>query len=95
MQRPLLCFLCSSGTFASDMRYGSGTNSPVRFHQWAGYSQPVYVNPAYNVFSAHTGGWPISAENHRGLFFLPFPFGLGSPLSNQLDHQWSTDWPTP
>ena len=56
MQKPLLCFLCSSGSIASGLKYGSATNSPVRFHEEAAYSQPVYVNPAYNVFSALTGG---------------------------------------
>ena len=93
MQRPALCILCSLGTFHSGMRYGSGTNSPVRFHQWAGYSQPVNLNPAYNMPSVHTGGWTISPEYHCGLFLLPLPFG-GAPLVlNQLAHHWSTDWP--
>ena len=79
MQRPLLCFLCSSGTSASDMRYGSGTNSPVRFHHLVGYTQPLNLNCAYNMPSVHTGGWTISPEYQCGLLLLRLPFG-GSPL---------------
>ena len=79
MQRPFLCFLCSSGTFASDMRYGSGTNSPVRFHHLVGYIQPLNLSLLYNMSSVHTGARTISPAYHCGLFLLRLPFG-GAPL---------------